>query len=149
MSITVPKGVTTVGEAQGYLQFSHGAKTYSLPYVAHFNVIEAGVKYIETKYGNETNPFHYPLKADGTLDTLNVAMEFHNPMNFALIEIFDGLNPDGGFIRMGTLEVSLEITTTSMPIPDILWLGPEITWITKQKKQRKYRMVCTPLISQL
>lgn len=96
VTITVPKGVTTVGEAQGYLQFSHGAKTYSLPYVAHFNVTEAGVKYIETKYGNETNPFHYPLKEDGTLDTLNVAMEFHNPMNFALIEIFNGLDMDGG-----------------------------------------------------
>ncbi|WP_337034608.1 S8 family serine peptidase [Paenibacillus illinoisensis] len=101
VTITVPKGVTTVGEAQGYLQFSHGAKTYSLPYVAHFNVTEAGVKYIETKYGNETNPFHYPLKEDGTLDTLNVAMEFHNPMNFALIEIFDGLNPDGGYYQDG------------------------------------------------
>ncbi|WP_275440347.1 S8 family serine peptidase [Paenibacillus sp. ACRRY] len=96
VTITVPKGVTTVGEAQGYIEFSHGAKTYSLPYVAHFNVTESGVKYIETKYGNETNPFHYPLKEDGTLDTLNVAMEFHNPMNFALIEIFNGLDMDGG-----------------------------------------------------
>ncbi|CAH1201109.1 S8 family serine peptidase [Paenibacillus sp. JJ-223] len=96
VTITVPKGVTTVGEAQGYLQFSHGTKTYSVPYVAHFNLTQSGVKYIETKYGNETNPFHYPLKADGTLDTLNVAMEFHNPMNFALIEIFNGLDPEGG-----------------------------------------------------
>lgn len=96
VTITVPKGVTTVGEAQGYLQFSHGAKTYSLPYVAHFNVTEAGVKYIETKYGNETNPFHYPLKEDGTLDTLNVAMEFHNPMNFAVVEIFDGIDMEAG-----------------------------------------------------
>ncbi|MFS0872772.1 S8 family serine peptidase [Paenibacillus xylanilyticus] len=101
VTITVPKGVTTVGEAQGYLQFSHEAKTYSVPYVAHFNLTESGIKYIETKYGNETNPFHYPLKADGTLDTLDVFMEFHNPMNFALIEIFDGLNPDGGFYQDG------------------------------------------------
>ncbi|CAM3143074.1 S8 family serine peptidase [Paenibacillus taichungensis] len=101
VTITVPKGVTAVTEAQGYLQLSNGTDTFSVPYVAHFNLTLAGVKYIETVYGTEKNPFHYPLKSDGTLDTLNVAMEFYNPMNFALIEIFDGLNPDGGYYGDG------------------------------------------------
>ncbi|WP_408892651.1 S8 family serine peptidase [Paenibacillus taichungensis] len=101
VTITVPKGVTAVTEAQGYLQLSNGTDTFSVPYVAHFNLTLAGVKYIETVYGTEKNPFHYPLKSDGSLDTLNVAMEFYNPMNFALIEIFDGLNPDGGYYGDG------------------------------------------------
>lgn len=101
VTITVPKGVTAVSEAQGYLQLSDGTNTFTVPYVAHFNVTQAGVKYIETVKGTEKNPFHYPLKSDGTLDTLNVAMEFHNPMNFALIEIFDGLNPEGGYYGDG------------------------------------------------
>ncbi|MDK8191997.1 S8 family serine peptidase [Paenibacillus sp. UMB7766-LJ446] len=101
VTITVPKGVTAVSEAQGYLQLSDGTNTFTVPYVAHFNVTQAGVKYIETVKGTEKNPFHYPLKSDGALDTLNVAMEFHNPMNFALIEIFDGLNPEGGYYGDG------------------------------------------------
>jgi len=101
VTITVPKGVTASTEAQGYLQFSNGTDTFTVPYVAHFNLTLAGVKYIETVKGTEKNPFHYPLKSDGTLDTLNVAMEFYNPMNFALIEIFDGLNPDGGYYGDG------------------------------------------------
>ncbi|QLG38759.1 S8 family serine peptidase [Paenibacillus sp. E222] len=101
VTITVPKGVTAVTEAQGYLQLSNGTDTFTVPYVAHFNLTLAGVKYIETVNGTEKNPFHYPLKSDGTLDTLNVAMEFYNPMNFALIEIFDGLNPEGGYYGDG------------------------------------------------
>ncbi|MGC5774954.1 S8 family serine peptidase [Paenibacillus pabuli] len=101
VTITVPKGVTAITEAQGYLQLSNGTNTFTVPYVAHFNITLAGVKYIETVKGTEKNPFHYPLKSDGTLDTLDVAMEFYNPMNFALIEIFDGLNPEGGYYQDG------------------------------------------------
>ncbi|WP_440112088.1 S8 family serine peptidase [Paenibacillus sp. QZ-Y1] len=101
VTITVPRGVTALTEAQGYIELSNGTNTFTVPYVAHFNVTLNGVKYIETVAGTEKNPFHYPLKADGTLDTLNVAMEFYNPMTFALIEIYDGLNPEGGYYQDG------------------------------------------------
>ncbi|MCM3175198.1 S8 family serine peptidase [Paenibacillus sp. MER 99-2] len=101
VTITVPQGVTAVTEAQGYIELSNGTNTFTVPYVAHFNVTLSGVKYIETVTGNVKNPFHYPLKADGTLDTLNVAMEFYNPMTFALIEIYDGLDPEGGYYEDG------------------------------------------------
>ncbi|WP_458463533.1 S8 family serine peptidase [Paenibacillus sp.] len=101
VTITVPQGVTAVTEAQGYIELSNGTHTFTVPYVAHFNVTLSGVKYIETVKGTEKNPFHYPLKAEGTLDTLNVAMEFYNPMTFALIEIYDGLNPEGGYYQDG------------------------------------------------
>ncbi|MDQ0173916.1 S8 family serine peptidase [Paenibacillus tundrae] len=101
VTITVPQGVTAVTEAQGYIELSNGTNTFTVPYVAHFNVTLSGVKYIETVTGDVKNPFHYPLKADGTLDTLNVAMEFYNPMTFALIEIYDGLDPEGGYYEDG------------------------------------------------
>ncbi|NUU74504.1 S8 family serine peptidase [Paenibacillus xylanilyticus] len=135
VTITVPKGVTTVGEAQGYLQFSHEAKTYSVPYVAHFNLTESGIKYIETKYGNETNPFHYPLNADGTLDTLDVFMEFHNPMNFALIEIFDGLNPDGGFYQDGYIGsiYGANYTFNANARYKLAWDGQYVDYTTEQE----------------
>jgi subtilisin family serine protease len=101
VTVTVPRGVTAVTEAQGYIEITNGTNTFTVPYVAHFNVTSSGVKYIETVKGTAKNPFYYPLKADGSLDTLNVAMEFHNPMTFALIEIYNGLDPDGGYYQDG------------------------------------------------
>lgn len=101
VTVTVPRGVTAQTEAQGYIEITNGTNIFTVPYVAHFNVTSNGVKYIETVKGNEKNPFHYPLKADGSLDTLNVAMEFHNPMTFALIEIYDGFDPQGGHYNDG------------------------------------------------
>ncbi|WP_434749702.1 S8 family serine peptidase [Paenibacillus amylolyticus] len=101
VTVTVPRGVTTLTEAQGYIEITNGTNTFTVPYVAHFNVTSSGVKYIETVKGTTKNPFYYPLKADGSLDTLNVAMEFHNPMTFALIEIYNGLDPEGGHYQDG------------------------------------------------
>ncbi|SCY64029.1 Serine protease, subtilisin family [Paenibacillus polysaccharolyticus] len=101
VTVTVPRGVTTLTEAQGYIEITNGTNTFTVPYVAHFNVTSSGVKYIETVKGTAKNPFYYPLKADGSLDTLNVAMEFHNPMTFALIEIYNGLDPEGGHYQDG------------------------------------------------
>ena len=101
VSITVPRGVTALTEAQGYIEITNGTNSFTVPYVAHFNVTSSGVKYIETVKGTAKNPFYYPLKADGSLDTLNVAMEFYNPMTFALIEIYNGLDPEGGYYQDG------------------------------------------------
>ncbi|CAI6082901.1 hypothetical protein PAECIP112173_03719 [Paenibacillus sp. JJ-100] len=101
VTLTVPRGVTAATEAQGYIEITNGTDTFSLPYVAHFNVTSSGVKYIETVKGTTKNPFYYPLKADGSLDTVNIAMEFHNPMTFALIEIYNGLEPEGGHFQDG------------------------------------------------
>lgn len=101
VTVTVPRGVTALTEAQGHIEITNGTNTFTVPYVAHFNVTSSGVKYIETVKGTAKNPFYYPLKADGTLDTLNVAMEFHNPMTFALIEIYNGLDPEGGYYQDG------------------------------------------------
>lgn len=103
VTVTVPRGVTAATEAQGYIEITNGTNTFTVPYVAHFNVNFSGVKYIETVKGTAKNPFYYPLKADGSLDMLNVAMEFHNPMTFALIEIYNGLDPDGGYYQDGYL----------------------------------------------
>lgn len=53
VTITVPRGVTATTEAQGYIEFSNGTNTFTVPYVAHFNVTLSGVKYIETVKGTE------------------------------------------------------------------------------------------------
>lgn len=96
VTLQVPAGVSGVSEQQGYIIFKNETRSYSVPYVAYFNLEMTGVKY--TKVYSETEDYlpHFPLNKQGELGELNVGFEFYNPMIAVQIDLYDSLNPESG-----------------------------------------------------
>ncbi|MBT2763291.1 S8 family serine peptidase [Paenibacillus sp. ISL-20] len=96
VTLQVPAGVSGVSEQQGYIIFKNDTRTYSVPYVAYFNLEMTGVKY--TKVYSETENYlaHFPLNEQGELGELSVGFEFYNPMGIVIVDLYDSLHPESG-----------------------------------------------------
>ncbi|OIB03066.1 peptidase S8 [Paenibacillus sp. LC231] len=96
ITLQVPEGIEGVSEQQGYITFTNGAYTYSVPYVAYFNLEITGVKYTKAYSDKENYLPHVPLTVTGELGKLNLAFEFYNPMQIVIVDLYDSLNPGAG-----------------------------------------------------
>lgn len=96
VTLQVPAGVSGVSEQQGYITFKNETRTYSVPYVAYFNLEMTGVKYTKVYSENEDYLPHFPLNEQGKLGELNIGFEFYNPMIAVQIDLYDSLNPESG-----------------------------------------------------
>lgn len=96
VTLQVPAGVSGVSEQQGYIIFKNDTRTYSVPYVAYFNLEMTGVKYTKVYSENEDYLPHFPLNEQGELGELNVAFEFYNPMGIVVVDLYDSLHPESG-----------------------------------------------------
>lgn len=96
VTLQVPAGVSGVSEQQGYIIFKNETRTYSVPYVAYFNLEMTGVKYTKVYSENEDYLPHFPLNEQGKLGELNIGFEFYNPMIAVQIDLYDSLNPESG-----------------------------------------------------
>lgn len=96
ITLQVPEGIEGVSEQQGYITFTNGAHTYSVPYVAYFNLEITGVKYTKAYSDKENYLPHVPLTETGELGKLNLAFEFYNPMQIVIVDLYDSLNPGAG-----------------------------------------------------
>lgn len=67
VTLEVPAGITRVSEQQGYINFVNGTRTYSVPFVAYFNLEMTGVKYTKVYNDTETYLPHFPLNEQGSL----------------------------------------------------------------------------------
>lgn len=96
VTLQVPAGISEVSEQQGYILFKNGNRTYSVPYVAYFNLEMSGVKY--TKVFSDTEDYlpHFSLNEQGELGGLNVGFEFYNPIHFLIVDLYDSLHPESG-----------------------------------------------------
>ncbi|MGY5346022.1 S8 family serine peptidase [Paenibacillus glucanolyticus] len=96
VTLEVPAGITGVSEQQGYINFVNGTRTYSVPFVAYFNLEMTGVKYTKVYNDTETYLPHFPLNEQGELGEVSVGFEFYNPMQVVIIDLYDSLNPESG-----------------------------------------------------
>ncbi|MEK4981397.1 S8 family serine peptidase [Bacillus sp. FSL K6-6540] len=96
VTLQVPAGVSGVSEQQGYITFKNETRTYSVPYVAYFNLEMTGVKYTKVYSENENYLPHFPLNEQGELGELNIGFEFYNPMLAVQIDLYDSLHPESG-----------------------------------------------------
>ncbi|WP_100540867.1 S8 family serine peptidase [Paenibacillus sp. GM2FR] len=96
VTLQVPEGIEGVSEQQGYITFTNGTHTYSVPYVAYFNLEITGVKYTKAYSDTENYLPHVPLTETGELGKLNLAFEFYNPMQIVIVDLYDSLNPGAG-----------------------------------------------------
>lgn len=96
VTLQVPAGVSEVSEQQGYITFKNETRTYSVPYVAYFNLEMTGVKYTKVYSENENYLPHFPLNEQGELGELNIGFEFYNPMLAVQIDLYDSLHPESG-----------------------------------------------------
>lgn len=96
VTLQVPAGVSGVSEQQGYITFKNETRTYSVPYVAYFNLEMTGVKYTKVYSENEDYLPHFPLNEQGELDELNIGFEFYNPMGIVIVDLYDSLHPESG-----------------------------------------------------
>lgn len=96
VTLQVPEGIEGVSEQQGYITFTNGTRTYSVPYVAYFNLEITGVKYTKAYSDKENYLPHVPLTETGELGKLNLAFEFYNPMQIVIVDLYDSLNPGAG-----------------------------------------------------
>lgn len=96
VTLQVPEGIDGISEQQGYITFSNGTHSYSVPYVAYFNLEITGVKYTKAYSDTETYLPHVPLTETGELGKLNLAFEFYNPMQIVIVDLYDSLNPEAG-----------------------------------------------------
>ncbi|GAE09695.1 minor extracellular serine protease [Paenibacillus sp. JCM 10914] len=96
VTLQVPAGISGVSEQQGYIIFKNGNRTYSVPYVAYFNLEMTGIKYTKVYSDTETYLPHFPLDEQGELDELSVGFEFYNPMRIVIVDLYDSLNPESG-----------------------------------------------------
>ncbi|WP_339268364.1 S8 family serine peptidase [Paenibacillus sp. FSL K6-1330] len=103
VTLQVPEGIEGVSEQQGYITFTNGTRTYSVPYVAYFNLEITGVKYTKAYSDTENYLPHVPLTETGELGKLNLAFEFYNPMQIVIMDLYDSLNPEAGVDGDGIL----------------------------------------------
>ncbi|ANS75177.1 hypothetical protein AWM70_11655 [Paenibacillus yonginensis] len=108
VTLHIPKGIQSSGELQGYIviQSTDGATRLSIPYAAYFNKLQGlqGFKYINLDEAASSKGLaHYPLTSDGELGLLTGQFESYNPLAYAYIALFDGLDTDGGFDGGGHL----------------------------------------------
>lgn len=96
VTLQVPAGVSGVSEQQGYITFKNETRTYSVPYVAYFNLEMTGVKYTKVYSENENYLPHFPLNEQGELGELNIGFEFYNPMGIVIVDLYDSLHPESG-----------------------------------------------------
>lgn len=96
VTLQVPAGVSGVSEQQGYITFKNETRTYSVPYVAYFNLEMTGVKYTKVYSENEDYLPHFPLNEQGELGELNIGFEFYNPMGIVIVDLYDSLHPESG-----------------------------------------------------
>ncbi|WP_433941563.1 S8 family serine peptidase [Paenibacillus lautus] len=96
VTLQVPAGVSGVSEQQGYITLKNETRTYSVPYVAYFNLEMTGVKYTKVYNENENYLPHFPLNEQGELGELNIGFEFYNPMGIVIVDLYDSLHPESG-----------------------------------------------------
>ncbi|KOP66264.1 peptidase S8 [Bacillus sp. FJAT-18019] len=96
VTLQVPEGIEGISEQQGYITFTNGSQSYSVPYVAYFNLEITGVKYVKAYSDTESYLPHVPLTETGELGELNLAFEFYNPMQLVIVDLYDSLHPEAG-----------------------------------------------------
>lgn len=94
VTLTVPAdlGMDDIAELQGYIYITSGAESYSIPFVAHFN---KDIKHFSISSATtESNLLHFPLTANGDLDSVKLNIEFYTPMETVMISLHELSKPE-------------------------------------------------------